>query len=97
LVAEEENVDANKEAEVLDTIEASEAPEIDVAETPAAFLTGVTTTLKASENIDSDLAEILSDHLLNVSPHADAVANAKAAITALAANRAAPAEEKADG
>lgn len=68
-------------------------PDVEPAVTPDAFLAVVSKTLKASVDVDSDLASILSDQLLTATPHANAVANAKAAIVALAAKRAAPAEE----
>ncbi|WP_220185220.1 hypothetical protein [Paracoccus sp. S1E-3] len=78
-------------------LEALAAPQVEQAETPKVFLATLSGTLKASDNVDVDLAGILSDHLLTVTPHANAVANAKAAIAALAARRAAPVEEQADG
>ncbi len=71
--------------------------EVGPPETPDVFLAGVTKTLNASTDMDADLASILSDHLLTVTPHANAVANAKAAIVALAVKRAAPAEVQTDG
>ena len=40
--------------------------------------------LRASDDVDADLAAILSDHLLTVTPHANVVANAKAVILELA-------------
>ena len=73
------------------------APEEDWVETPEAILTGVSAGLKASDGVDVDLAAILSDHLLTVTPNANVVVIAKAAILALAAKRAAPAEEQVDG
>jgi hypothetical protein len=63
------------------------APEV---ETPATFLTKLAQTLKGTDGVDTDLASILTDHLLTVGPHANAVANAKTAIVKLAAKRAAP-------
>ncbi|RSV21019.1 hypothetical protein [Sphingomonas sp. ABOLH] len=86
------NEDAAPE-EALDMI----APETDVVETPEVFLTGVAAALKASDDVDADLAAILTDHLLTVTPHDNVIANAKAAILTLAAERAIPAEEQADG
>jgi hypothetical protein len=62
-------------------------------ETPDTFLTKLAETLKGTEGVDADLASILTDNLLTVGPHANAVANAKAAIVKLAAKRAAPREE----
>jgi hypothetical protein len=66
-----------------------------VSDTPTLFLTTLSETLKSSAEVDQDLAGILADHLLTVSPDATAVANAKAAIVALALKRAkaAPASE----
>ncbi len=73
------------------------APEADLVEAPEAFLTSVSVELKASDYIDSDLAAILSEHLLTITPHANVVANAKAAILTLAAKRAALNEGQVDG
>ena len=73
------------------------APQVEQAETPDVFLATLSDVLKASDNVDVDLAGILSDHLLTVTPHANAVVAAKAAIAALAARRAAPVKEQADG
>lgn len=73
------------------------APEEDLVETPEAFLTGVSAALNASDEVDAELAAVLSDHLLTVTPHANVIANTKAAILTLAATRAAPAEEQAHG
>lgn len=84
-------------AMVLDVLAAVAAPEEDLVKTPEAFLTDASAALKALEEVDADLAAILSDHLLTVTPDANVIANAKAAILALAAKRAAPAEEQADG
>ncbi|MBA4491564.1 hypothetical protein [uncultured Paracoccus sp.] len=88
---------APEEAATPNMLEALAAPQVEQAETPKVFLATLSGTLKASDNVDVDLAGILSDHLLTVTPHANAVANAKAAIAALAARRAAPVEEQADG
>ena len=70
--------------------------EDELAGMPDAFLVGVSKALEASADVDAELASILSEHLLTVAPHANVVANAKAAILALAAKRAAPAEGKPD-
>lgn len=88
---------APEEAATPDMLAALAAPQVEQAETPEVFLATLSETLKASDDVDVDLAGILSDHLLTVTPHANAVANAKAAIAALAARRAAPVEEQADG
>lgn len=96
MVGEDETAAAD-DAASLDMLAALATPEVDPAETPGAFLVAVSETLRASTDVDADLASILSDHLLTVTPHANAVANAKAAIVALAAKRAAPVEEQADG
>ena len=66
-------------------------------ETPEAFLASVCKALKVSDNVDAGLADILSDHLLTVTPHANAVSNARVAIVALAARRAAAGKEQAYG
>ena len=94
---DEDNAAVPEDAVALDMLAAVAAPEEDLVETPEAFLTGVCAALKTSDDVDVDLAAILSDHLLTVTPHADVIVNAKAAILALAAKRAAPAEEHADG
>ncbi len=88
---------APEEAATLDMLAALAAPQVEQAHTPGVFLATLSETLKALDHVDVDLAGILSDHLLMVTPHANAVANAKAAIVALAAKRAAPVEEQADG
>ncbi|MGE4306067.1 MAG: hypothetical protein AB7E24_18820 [Novosphingobium sp.] len=93
----EDETAASDDAVALDMLAALGAPEEDLVETPEAFLTGVSAALKASDEVDADLAAILSDHLLTVTPHANVIANAKAAILTLAATRAAPAEEQAHG
>jgi len=94
----DENEDAAPEdAVALDTLAGLAAQEEDWVETPETFLTGVSAVLKAADGVDVDLAAILSDHLLTVTPNANVVVNAKAAILALAAKRAAPAEEQVDG
>lgn len=90
------NEDAAPE-EALNMITSIAAPETDVVETPEVFLTGVAAALKASDDVDADLAAILTDHLLTVTPHDNVIANAKAAILTLTAERAIPAEEQADG
>ena len=64
---------------------------------PEDFLARLSEALKASDGVDADIASILADHLLTATPHANAVANAKAAIAALAENRANPAKEQTDG
>ena len=87
---------APEDAEALDTLAGIAAPEEDWVEPPETFLTGVSAALKAADDVDVDLAAILSDHLLTVTPNANVVVNAKAAILALAAKRAAPAEEQTD-
>ncbi|WP_157082118.1 hypothetical protein [Sphingomonas pruni] len=92
-----EEAAAPEEALAFEMIAALAAPEADVVETPEAFLTGVAAALKASDDVDAELAAILSDHLLTITPHNNLIANAKAAILALAAERAAPTEEQADG
>lgn len=94
---EEDETAAPADAVAPDMIAALAAPEADAVETPEAFLTGVSVALKASDDVDADLAAILSDHLLTVPPHDNVIANAKTAILALAAERAAPHEEQADG
>lgn len=92
---DEDEAAASDETVGLDMLVAVASAEEEV-ETPEAFLTGVSVALKASDDVDADLAAILSDHLLTVTPDANVIANAKAAILALATKRAAPVEEQAD-
>ncbi|WP_283179923.1 hypothetical protein [Gemmobacter sp. 24YEA27] len=94
---DEDEKAAPEDAVALDIIAALAAPEVVVADTPEAFLAGVAAALKASDDVDADLAAILSDHFLTVTPSDNVIASAKAAILLLAAERAAPAEEQTDG
>lgn len=69
-------------------------------ESPEDILAGLAEALQATANVDTDLAGILAQHLLVMAADNNAVANAKAAITALAAQRATlppSAVEDADG
>ena len=93
----EDETGATEVAATLEMLAALAAPQVEQADTPEVFLATLSETLRAWDNVDVDLADILSEHLLKVTPHANAVANAKAAIVALAAKRAAPVEEQADG
>jgi|GEM_PF-3319472 len=61
-------------------------------ETPAEFLKGIGANLEKGDGADTDLAKILSAHILVVPTGADAVAKAKTAIVALAEKRAKPLE-----
>lgn len=88
---------ASGDAPALDMLAALDTPEVEPAETPEAFLAGLSMALKMSVDVDADLASILSDHLLTATPRANVVDNAKAAIVALAAKRSTPAEEQDDG
>ena len=88
---------APEEAATPEMLAALAARQAEQEDTPELFLATLSETFKASDDVDVDLAGILSDHLLTVTPHANAVANAKAAIAAIAAKRAALAEEHADG
>lgn len=85
------------ETKALGMLAALDQPEVDAAETPEEFLAWVSEKLRESADVDADLASILADHLLTATPHADAVANAKAAIVAVAVKRVAPTEEQTDG
>ena len=60
----------------------------DGLETPAVFLSALGKTLRENEQLDSDLAEILSGHLLTGTPAIDAVIKARNAIVKLAEERA---------
>jgi hypothetical protein len=88
---------APKKAAIPDMLAALAVARVKQADTPEVFLATLSEALKASNDVDVDLAGILSDHLLTVTPHANAVGNAKAAIVALAAKRAAPGNEQVDG
>jgi VIT1/CCC1 family predicted Fe2+/Mn2+ transporter len=92
---EKNEMEAPDDAVALDSTIVQE--EVGPAETPDVFLAGVAEALKACADMDADLASILSDHLLTETPNSNAVANAKAAIVALAVKRAAPAEVQTDG
>lgn len=94
---DEDEAATHAEAVALDMPAAAAAAEQDLVETPEAFLTGVSSALKASDEVDADLAAILSDHLLTVIPDANVISNARAAILVLAAKRAGPVEEQAHG
>lgn len=59
-------------------------------ETPDAFLKVLGERLKAKEGVDTDLAVILTTHILKVAPAPNAVVQAKDAIVKLAAERANP-------
>lgn len=59
-------------------------------ETPGAFLKALGESLKAKDGVDSDLAAILTTHILKADPAANAVALAKDAIVKLASERANP-------
>lgn len=63
-------------------------------ETPAAFLKALGDSLKAREDVDSELAGILATHILKVDPAKSSVVQAKDAILKLATERASP--QKAD-
>ena len=59
-------------------------------ETPDAFLQAVGKSLKEKDDVDTDLAAILTRHILTVAPASNAVAQAKDAIVKLAGERANP-------
>ncbi len=86
-----------REAEAPDIPAAGAVAKENLIEEPEAFLTGVSAALNAMDDVDSDLAAILSNHLLTATPHANVIANAKAAILALAAKRMASTKEQTDG
>ncbi|WP_025313381.1 hypothetical protein [Roseicyclus elongatus] len=93
----EDQMEAPDDMAALEMDAAADHSEVESAETPDVFLASVSETLKAWADVDADLASILSDHSLSVTPHANAVANATVAIFAIAAKRAAPADEQVDG
>ncbi|QDH74283.1 hypothetical protein [Brevundimonas sp. M20] len=66
-------------------------------ETPDAFLKNVGTRLAKRDAVDSDLAAILAEHILASDVADDAVAQAKAAVVALAKTRAQAPVEVANG
>lgn len=59
-------------------------------ETPDAFLQALGESLKAKDDVDTDLTAILTTHILKVAPAPNAVAQAKDAIVKLAGERANP-------
>ncbi len=89
----DEDEAAPGEAAALDSLEAVAVVKENLVQEPEAFLTGVSAALIAMDDVDGELAALLSDHLLTATPHANVIANAKAAILALAAKRAASAKE----
>ena len=75
---EQDEMGAPEEAATPEMLAALAAPQVEQAETPEKFLSTLSETLKTSDDVDADLAGILSDHLLTITPHANAVANATA-------------------
>jgi hypothetical protein len=69
----------------------------DDEETPAAFLAQLSQTLKTRDGVDAGLAEIVAKHILTAAPAEDWVERAMTAVIALAAARATPPKENADG
>ena len=59
-------------------------------DTPDALLDAIGANLISKEGVDADLAAILATHLIKAAPAANAVAQAKEAIVALATERANP-------
>jgi hydroxymethylpyrimidine/phosphomethylpyrimidine kinase len=59
-------------------------------ETPDAFLKALGESLRAKEGVDTDLAAILTAHILKGAPAPNAIAQAKDAIVKLASERADP-------
>ncbi|GGB64671.1 hypothetical protein GCM10011505_51170 [Tistrella bauzanensis] len=59
-------------------------------ESPDAFLDALGKLLKKQEGLDTDLADILTTHILKAAPAPNAVAQAKGAIMNLAVKRANP-------
>lgn len=57
------------------------------------YLTGLADRLAETSGVDADLADILAKHILVETPTETCVADAKAAIAALALQRASPAAE----
>jgi hypothetical protein len=94
---EQDDTATPEEAAALDILVALATPQTEKADRPEVFLANLAEALKVSDAVDADLAAALADHLLTVTPHADAVDNAKAAIIAFAGKRAAPAEAQVDG
>ena len=65
--------------------------------TPAAFLAELGQALTTREGEDAELARIVAEHILTAAPAEDCVDRAMTAIRALAASRASPPKEDADG
>jgi hypothetical protein len=84
--------------ELTDGVEAAPAEQ---TASPATFLTNLSERLKSTDGVDVEVAGILIEHLLMVTPKDNAVANANAAILDLARERAARAtaekQEAVDG
>ena len=66
-------------------------------ETPAEFLAALSQELTIREGEDAELARIVGTHILTTEPAEDCVEQAMAAINTLAASRATPPKEDADG
>jgi len=62
--------------------------QIDAVETPAGFLAKLAGALVKQKDVDPQLAQIITEHLLRVDPADSCVLAAKAAVTKLAENRA---------
>lgn len=66
-------------------------------ESSAAFLAQLGNALMTSEGVDAELAGIVVEHILSAAPSENCVEQAMTAINTLAASRASPPEENADG
>ena len=65
-------------------------------ESPAAFLDALGRVLMANEAMDTELATIISQHILTADSAEDSLARAMKAIIALAEERASPLKENAN-
>lgn len=92
-----DQTEATGDTAILEELAALAARKEEQEDAPGVFLATLSETLNTLPDVDVELAGVLSHHLLKVTPHANAVAYAKAAIVALAAKRAAQVEEQADG
>lgn len=66
-------------------------------ESPTVFLTNLGLKLKTLEGEDTELSEIIVEHILSASPAEDCVEHAMTAIRVLAESRIAPSAGQEDG
>lgn len=83
-----------EEAAALKLVAERASPHAVNTDTPEKFLTNLSKELEESDEFDAELAAVLVNHLLKVTPQDYAVASAKSAIVTLASGRAARTREE---